>query len=547
MASLSTISTGWLPSASAVLILLVGLVLSSILRKSGIQRDGQYLKKPPNTLPLVGNGLLFLQAREKLFGWFVRCERLFGRETFELYVPSLPPGVVINDPKNLEFVFKNEGVFAKGEFMKKPLWDLFGHGIINSDGELWRVQRKAGLSFLNNKNLQVLTDVALPRYLAQSISHLKASCSGGGRREADLQAVFHEITSQLMGKMAYNMEMHADDEFSVAFDYASGVCAERVQNPLWQVTEVFFGSRMKKSVAIVGAFGKRIVDSAIEDRKRGLVGGVPAEAPGAAASGNEKLDEISGSLIQSLLDSIGDQRMVADAALNYLSAGRDTTAQALTWTFHLLMHHRYAYAKIRSEVQSLLDDDSSSSSSPSPPHSDAGLPFNPNLFTPSALPYTHAVLLESLRLRPPIPFEIKQAQSATTLPDGTFLPAGSVVVWCPWAMNRSRLTWGDDATAFRPERWLQQQNHSAAAGGGPAPEFPVFNGGPRTCLGKRMAELVAVQVIAAVVWSFDFVPAYEGTERRSKSSLTLPMDGGLPVFVKVRSRGGGLTEGRSLG
>lgn len=41
-------------------------------------------------------------------------------------MPSLPPGVVINDPRNLEFVFKNEGVFAKGEFMKKPLWDLFG-------------------------------------------------------------------------------------------------------------------------------------------------------------------------------------------------------------------------------------------------------------------------------------------------------------------------------------------------------------------------------------------------------------------------------------
>lgn len=83
-------------------------------------------RKPPNTLPLVGNGLLFLQAREKLFAWFVKCERIFGHETFELYVPSLPPGVVINDPRNLDYVFKNEAIFAKGEFMKKPLWDLFG-------------------------------------------------------------------------------------------------------------------------------------------------------------------------------------------------------------------------------------------------------------------------------------------------------------------------------------------------------------------------------------------------------------------------------------
>lgn len=83
-------------------------------------------RKPPNTLPLAGNGLLFLQARQKLFAWFVKCERIFGRETYELYVPSLHPGVVINDPRNLEFVLKNESIFTKGDFVKQPLWDLFG-------------------------------------------------------------------------------------------------------------------------------------------------------------------------------------------------------------------------------------------------------------------------------------------------------------------------------------------------------------------------------------------------------------------------------------
>lgn len=56
---------------------------------------------------------------------------------------------------------------------------------------------------MNTKNLQVLTDVALPQYLEQSINYLKATCDS--HREADLQAVFHEITSQLMGKMAYNV------------------------------------------------------------------------------------------------------------------------------------------------------------------------------------------------------------------------------------------------------------------------------------------------------------------------------------------------------
>jgi hypothetical protein len=83
-------------------------------------------RRPPNTLPLAGNGILFLQARHKLFSWFVKCERQFGFETFQISVPTLPPGVVINDPKNLEFALKNEGIFSKGDFFKRRSWDLFG-------------------------------------------------------------------------------------------------------------------------------------------------------------------------------------------------------------------------------------------------------------------------------------------------------------------------------------------------------------------------------------------------------------------------------------
>lgn len=83
-------------------------------------------RKPPNTLPVLGNGILFLQDRHKLFSWFVKCEKIFGCETFEISVPTLPPGVVINDPRNLEYVLKNEHLFSKGEFFKERSGDLFG-------------------------------------------------------------------------------------------------------------------------------------------------------------------------------------------------------------------------------------------------------------------------------------------------------------------------------------------------------------------------------------------------------------------------------------
>lgn len=56
----------------------------------------------------------------------MKCQEKFGLETYEISVPSLPPGVVISDPQNLEFVFKNEASITKGDLFKERSWDLFG-------------------------------------------------------------------------------------------------------------------------------------------------------------------------------------------------------------------------------------------------------------------------------------------------------------------------------------------------------------------------------------------------------------------------------------
>ncbi|KZL87774.1 cytochrome p450, partial [Colletotrichum incanum] len=322
------------------------------------------------------------------------------------------------------------------------------------------------------------------------------------------------VDKDLSADWKAQMEMHAEDEFGLAFDYASGATAERFQNPLWFVTELLTGARLRKSISVVKSFGKSIVSSAIEDRKTRT----ETEKQVPKDTNKDRLDHISGSLIQSFLDSIGDEQLVADAALNYLSAGKDTTAQALTWTFYLLMKHPEVVAKLREEINQVIEGSE-----------DALEKVISERGSPNSMPYVLAVFCEALRIFPPIPFEIKQAVQATTLPDGTFLPQNSVIVWCTWAMNRSRVTWGPDADDFRPERWLvdgKVVNKSAS-------EFTVFNGGPRTCLGKKMAEIIAVQVIATVTSLFDFVRVDNST-RVSKSSLTLPMKDGLPCFVRRR-------------
>ena len=172
---------------------------------------------------------------------------------------------------------------------------------------------------------------------------------------------------------------------------------------------------------------------------------------------------------------------------------------------------------------------------------------------PSSLPYTNAVFYESLRLYPPVPIEIKETSQRTTLPDGTVLPAGAIVIYIPWAMNRCVNIWGETAHDFLPDRWLSPSSSSSSSDNDDttthktissfnnkksAYEFPVFNAGPRTCLGKKFAEALAVAVLVALVPKYEFISS-GGAERKSRNGLTLPMDEGLPCLVRRRAEGGG--------
>ncbi|CAO1603328.1 hypothetical protein XANCAGTX0491_006916 [Xanthoria calcicola] len=489
-------------------------------QRSAIRQHGKRLPRPPGTLPFAGNGLWFLQPRHKLLDWFVGANHQTDFSTFEISVPSLPPAVVISDPKNVEHVLKNNDIFIKGSFFRSRSWDLFGNGIINADGELWKIQRKAGLRFFSNANLKTFIDAALPPIMDATERSLDQAAHG--HHVVDMQGIFIELTTRLMGKMAYDMDMPASLPFSQAFDLASGAIGDRFQNPFWRIKESILGAPLRRAFFEVKRFGNSIVSSAVGKRARPNIAGHQL---------GEEIHPLQDNLINSLLDHISDHQVVADAAMNYLSAGRDTTAQSLTWTLYLLLRHPHHQDSFLEEITTVFPSASRSSSL-------HGITYDTVL--PSSLPYAHSIFTETLRLYPPVPFELKECTVPTTFPDGTWLPEGSAVIWVPWAMGRSRRIWGDDSELFKPERWLGLSGSIVLQKS--AFEFPVFNAGPRSCLGKKLAELLAVAVLARLIWKYNFSEVLEnveggcgvGGERKSQNSLTLPMEGGLPVRVRLR-------------
>ena len=134
------------------------------------------------------------------------------------------------------------------------------------------------------------------------------------------------------------MDMHGSLPFSKAFDYASGAIGDRFQNPFWKVKELVLGAPLRKAVYEVKSFGRIIVAAAVQKRDDGMTA--------AKTASSKSIGSLHNKLINSLLDNIDDHQVVADAAMNYLSAGERTCHLLLSASSLIVCRERYDCAII---------------------------------------------------------------------------------------------------------------------------------------------------------------------------------------------------------
>merc|ERR1711972_283159 len=134
----------------------------------------------------------------------------------------------------------------------------------------------------------------------------------------------------------------------------------------------------------------------------------------------------------------------------------------------------------------------------------------------SAMPYLNGVIYETLRLYPPVPIDSKIAQRDDVLPGGIRVPAGAPLFFMPYAMGREAERY-PNPLEVRPERWIPFTE--------PAPyEFPVFQAGPRICLGKDMAIFEAKLVTCLLLqeYTFELAPG-EAEKITYNNTLTMSL------------------------
>ncbi|KAG6879651.1 hypothetical protein C0992_000093 [Termitomyces sp. T32_za158] len=166
-------------------------------------------------------------------------------------------------------------------------------------------------------------------------------------------------------------------------------------------------------------------------------------------------------------------RAMMDQVLTFLGAGHETTATGLSWTLWLLANDQESQKRLRQEVAPVFANNP-----------------RPDYRILKDLQWLDCVIMESLRLLPPVPLTLRMT-TKDDLVDGILVPKGTLLTIPIRIVNTWKVIWGEDAEAFNPERWLNL----------PKDYNPVFSmlsflAGPHACIGKTMAIIEMKAVLA---------------------------------------------------
>lgn len=223
-----------------------------------------------------------------------------------------------------------------------------------------------------------------------------------------------------------------------------------------------------------------------------------------SADRDDLLSVLLGARHEQTGEPLTDQE-VFDQIITMLTSGMETAAKALGFTFYLLGRHPEVQDRLRGELQAVLPD------------------RPPEFKDVAQLPYTRQVILESLRLYPPVWLFSRVTTAETTL-TGRRLPAGTNLLISPYVLHHNP-TLFEDPEKFDPDRWLPERARTTPRGA-----LVPFGLGPRKCVGDQFALVEMAIIVAAVVSRWRLWPAPGWTFRPRPRATLSP--GPLPMTLR---------------
>ena len=448
--------------------------------------------RPPGPRGLPVFGTSFMASRDStqtLMRWArdygdVVYYRFFNLDVYVLFHPQHVEQVLLGKTGN----------FVKG-ITSRANPELFGNGLLTSDGDFWRRQRRLSNPAFHRESLVRYADITV-----EEATRLLDVWKNGETRNihndmmnVTLRIVLRSLFGSELGENMHIIEPALDAIMVSSSGFHSIAFYLGIPTPTRK--------RHFRAVAELD----RIVYALIARGREKLKS---AEATAQAEGGAKDLLTLLLTARDDDGNSMSDQQL-RDEVITLLLAGHETTALNLSWTWYLLAQHPEVEVKLHAELDAVL---------PGRLPSASDLP---------KLQYTDRVIREALRLYPPAWRVFRRTEEPFKAGD-YLLPAGSNIVLSQWVTQRDP-RWFSEPDRFNPDRWAEE-----AATKLPRFAYFPFGGGPRVCIGAGFAMMEATLLLATIAQRYRMRLA-PNRLIKPLASITLRPKNGIRVQLQQRA------------
>ena len=426
------------------------------------------------------------EPRGDTIGYLTRCKQEFGDIVFFRFLNV--PACFVNRPDYIESVLVTQSNNFEKSKDYRALRSLLGYGLLTSEGEFWKRQRKLVQPAFHQERIAAYAEIMIG-YTERMLSSWKDG------QTLDIHEAMMRLTLGIVAKTLFDADVsHEAEDVDAALSFLMGKFMRQAGLAFLLPTWI----PMPTSRLLQGAVGRldKVIYCIIEQRRTN--------------------GQMAGDLLSALLQVRDEEgagmtdRQLHDEIMTRFMAGHETTANALSWTWLLLGQNPEAERKLVEELQCMLRG-----RTPTP----ADLP---------RLVYTDMVLRESIRLYPPVWVIGRRAFAPFRL--GEFeLPAKTNVLISQFMMHRDA-RYFPEPERFDPDRWKSNDPRSSSL---PRFAYFPFGGGPRVCLGAGFAMMEAVLLLATIAQRFRIQPI-PAESVKMMPTVTLRPKRGIRVTLKGR-------------
>jgi cytochrome P450 len=354
-------------------------------------------------------------------------------------------------PAEIEEVLVDRAADFRKSFGTRMLIPLLGHGLLTAEGDEWLRHRRLASPAFHRERVAGYGRI-MARYAQDSV---EAWVDG---EAVDLHEEMTALTLRIVARTLF------DADVSPRIEEVARVGAE--------IQDFYFGRFASLRFLIPTSLptpGNRGLARAIKRLDEVVYGIIRERHPG-----EDRGDLLSLLLLARDDNGVGmSERQIRDEVMTLLLAGHETTALALTWAFMLLDRNPAARHRLEAELGATLGD---------------------RLAAPedvAALPYTQAVVNETLRLYPPAYITGREAVRDTLIGD-VRIPKRHIILISMYSTHRDPRFF-PEPESFRPERWIDGLEKRLPRGA-----FIPFGMGSRKCIGASFAMMEATLLLATI-------------------------------------------------